>query len=225
MSEKKGEWIRDITPSDTRGVRMISRALTHGYPVTPEVRELIVEKLLEIVETSKCPRITMNAIKGLLAADKANIQLLAVANTLARDYFGGGSLQEQLAALENSQGLTPEYKLAMRNLLLVKAGQTPPELHQDTDDDEGDNDCIDGAVEAGPDQRIEGPLRSERPGPGSEPEGADPEAVHLEGVSSGEAVDGGSANSLSDQSSGRSSVRPKRHGRSVRASQKRREDG
>src|SRR5690554_240093 len=95
MSEKKGEWIRDITPSDTRGVRMISRALTHGYPVTPEVRELIVEKLLEIVETSKCPRIKMNAIKGLLAADKANIQLLAVANTLARDYFGGGSLQEQ----------------------------------------------------------------------------------------------------------------------------------
>lgn len=61
-------------------LRMAATALANDYPITPEIRQLIVEQATMIASTANSKRTRLAAAKVLLAADNTNIkrQLLAV---------------------------------------------------------------------------------------------------------------------------------------------------
>jgi hypothetical protein len=73
-----------------KDIRLLRRAINGKWPITDEQRAAIVEKMMELVQTSEDQRVIVAAGKAVIDADKVNASRERTEKPVIHEHFHGG---------------------------------------------------------------------------------------------------------------------------------------
>jgi hypothetical protein len=104
-------------------LRLSAQALERGYPISPEIRNVVVEEALRLATSAKSERVRVMALRALLAADALSLKLEA-SHAQERAQERAHKLREAARTLRDAQR-NPAVRKAIQAAILGE--DSPPE--------------------------------------------------------------------------------------------------